>query len=259
MHGVEALARRIVRLALGLCEIELRVAYLRALLAEHELAPLAQALDHLAAASELGDPPSRGTAFAVVSALSHPTMTDVAQRLREEAAGESLVALERMLRRPLPSVRPSRPPSARGIAAASDGRPLTLGERKSLARRPDRHALERLAADPHPDVVRQVLANPRLTEDDVVRLAAKRPANPQILAEIVRCVRWVQRGRVRMALVLNPDTPQELAAPICGMLLRHELKLVVEMTHVPTAVRALCYEHLTRRIPRPPAPKDSVH
>jgi hypothetical protein len=256
---VEALARRIVRLAVGLGELELRVAYLRALIAEHELAPLARALDLVAASSELGEPDARDTVAAVVSALAHPSLAATAQRLREEAVGESLVALERMLRRPPASLRPSRPPSSRGIASAADGRPLTLGERKALARRPDRGALERLAADPHPDVVRQVLRNPRLTEDDVVRLAAKRPAHADVLAEIARSVRWMSRPRVRMALVLNPDTPQELAAPICGMLLRHELKLVVEMTHVPPAVRALCYEHLTRRVPRPRAPKDIVH
>jgi hypothetical protein len=256
---VEVLARRIVRLALGLQQIELRVSYLRALISEHALEPLARALDHLAAESEQGDPAARDTASAIVAALSHPDLADTAQRLREQAVGESLLALERMLRRPVSSVRPSRPPTASGIAATADGRPLTLGERKALARRPDRGALERLAADPHPDVLRHVLANPRLTEDDVVRLAAKRPARPEILAEIARSVRWAQRARVRMALVLNPGTPQELAAPLCGLLLRHELKLVVEMTHVPLALRALCYEHLTRRAPRPATPKESIH
>ena len=56
------------------------------------------------------------------------------------------------------------------------GRPLTLGERKSLAKKPDRDLLERLLADPHPDFIRGVLRNPRLTEDDVVRFVARVPS-----------------------------------------------------------------------------------
>jgi hypothetical protein len=50
-------------------------------------------------------------------------------------------------------------------------------------------------------------------------------------------------------LVLNPDTPGELAAPIAGLLVRQELRLVSETTHVSTHVRTLCIEHLERRPP----------
>jgi hypothetical protein len=134
-----------------------------------------------------------------------------------------------------------------------EGRPLTLGERKSLARRPDRETLLRLFADPHPDVMRRLLGNPRVTEDDVVRLAARRPGRAELLAEIARETRWVHRPRVRMALVMNPATPLEIAARIAGLLLRPELALVVASPGVPAPVRALCVEHLERRPPVAPA------
>ncbi len=52
-----------------------------------------------------------------------------------------------------------------------------------------------------------------------------------------------------MALVLNPDTPLEIAAPVAGLLLRHELRLVASSPTVAQAVRALCLEHLERRPP----------
>src|SRR5205823_4903186 len=86
-------------------------------------------------------------------------------------------------------------------------------------------------------------------EDDVLRLAAKRPCRSDVLAEIARSVRWIHRGRVRLAVMLNPDTPLEIAAPIAGLLMKQELRLVVEATHVSLAVRALCLEHLERRPP----------
>jgi hypothetical protein len=114
--------------------------------------------------------------------------------------------------------------------------------------------LERLLHDPHPDVIKQLLGNPKLTEDDVLPLAARRPCRPDVLTEIARSTRWSHRPRVRIALVLNPDTPLEIAAPLVGLLMRHELSLVATSTTVAPAVRALCLEHLERR---PPALDDA--
>ena len=174
-------------------------------------------------------------------------------RVREEAAGESLLSLERLVRHPLvasprAAALPPDPDDDR-IPDYGRGRTLTLGERKSLARRQNRDSLARLLLDPHPEVIRQLLRNPLMTEDDVVRLASKRPCRPDVLTEIARSVRWIHRARIRLSVILNPDTPVEIAAPIAGLLMRQELKLVAGATHVSPAVRALCLEHLERRPP----------
>jgi hypothetical protein len=129
------------------------------------------------------------------------------------------------------------------------GRPLTLGERKSLARRTDRDTMHRLLADSHPDVIRALLHNPRITEDDVVRLGAKRPGRGEVLAEVARSTKWSHSPRVRMALVMNPATPADIAVRIAGLLLRPELDRVARSPAVPASVRALCLEHLERRPP----------
>jgi hypothetical protein len=113
---------------------------------------------------------------------------------------------------------------------------------------------ERLLRDPHPDVIRQLLSNPKLTEEDVLSLAARRPCRPDVLSEIARTPRWTHRPRIRMALVLNPDTSPEITAPLVGLLVRQELRLVATSTTVAAALRALCLEHLERR---PPAAFDN--
>jgi hypothetical protein len=244
------LAERILRTTRSIADGALRAAHVRTVLVCEDLEEVARALDTLATKAELGDPDGREVLVAIVDALSDPSVADVVQLLREQAAGSSLLPLDRLLRRPVKasrglSDRPPRPPDY------GYGRPLTLGERKSLARKPDRNLLERLVHDPHPDVIHRLLANPRITEDDVVRLSCKRPARPEVLAEIARTPRWVHRPRVRLALMLNPGTPFELAAPIAALLLRHELKLVAEYTYVSQALRALCLEHWRRRVPLP--------
>ena len=72
------------------------------------------------------------------------------------------------------------------------GRPLTLGERKSLARKPDRRMFDRVLRDPHPDVIALLLQNPRLTETDVVRLCSRRPGVAEVLSRVFAS-RWSLR------------------------------------------------------------------
>jgi len=70
---------------------------------------------------------------------------------------------------------------------------LTLGHKKALARaNRDPDLLARLAAEGDPVVVRELLANPQLTEDFVVRIAARRPCRPSTL----RCI-WTRAGGAR--------------------------------------------------------------
>ncbi|MGQ0505377.1 MAG: hypothetical protein ACT4TC_08650 [Myxococcaceae bacterium] len=95
----------------------------------------------------------------------------------------------------------------------------TLGHLKTKARATrDPDELSRLATALDPTVMRNVLLNPRLTEDLVVRIAARRPARPEQLLEIWRSPRWSVRHAVRRALVFNPYFPPELAAKIVPLL-----------------------------------------
>jgi hypothetical protein len=250
-------AEALVRATRSLPEAELRVSYVKMILRESDVVELARSLDVLCARAEQAEPAAREALVALVDALQDPTLSFTVQRLREEAAGVPHLALERLVRHPM-STSPSRDipnPDEDRIPDYGRGRPLTLGERKSLARRPDREMTERLLRDPHPDVIRQLLVNPKVTEDDVLSLAARRPCRPDVLQQIARSVRWTHRPRIRMALILNPDTPLDVTAPLMGLLVRQELRLVATSTTVAPALRALSLEHLQRR---PPSAFDEV-
>jgi len=89
---------------------------------------------------------------------------------------------------------------------------LTLGHKKSMARtHRDPDLLARLAAEGEPVVVRELLRNPRMTEDFAVRLAARRPCRPETLRCLFEDRRWRTRSRVAVALAHNPYTEPELA------------------------------------------------
>ncbi|WP_437622843.1 hypothetical protein [Sorangium sp. So ce1151] len=255
---MDPLAERWRRAVSSLKELRLRVAYLRSELLRDDLLSVARALDDLCRDAEQASPVARDVLGAAVPVLADPALSERVEQLRELAASGALLSLSRLLRRKprrheaQPTSSP--PPDERHLATSSAGRALTLGERRALARRPTRAAFDALLRDPHPLVIRNLLANPRLTEDDVVRLAARRPANPEVMTEIARHPEWPQRARVRMAIVQNPGAPPEIAVPMVRLLLRPELLQLVAAPDVPAVVRAAARELLERRPPVPHKP-----
>lgn len=88
-----------------------------------------------------------------------------------------------------------------------DLRKLTLGDRRAMARRAQGDGLKRLLVDPDPGVIGNLLNNPRTTEEVVVAIGARRPTVVAPLLCVLRAPRWIQRYKVKLALVRNPAFP----------------------------------------------------
>jgi hypothetical protein len=142
-------------------------------------------------------------------------------------------------------------------ASGDDGEPSThahldlrdvpLGRRRSLARGRDPLLLEKLARDPDPVVIANLLANPRTSESDVVRIAALRPVAATSLEAIARAPRWCRQARVRAALAQNPHCPVDLALQqLCG-LPRPELRAIADDPGLDPLLRAHAGHELARR------------
>jgi hypothetical protein len=253
------LANRFCRVIPALRDIPMRSAVLQNDLEVAGIHRAARALEIAAGRAEQADPAAREVIAAVMPILTNPRRRSWVDALRQTAKDEALLSLVRLLmRRAKPgdeaSDEHSEPPVS--LALEPGGRPLSLGERRALARKPSRAILDKLLADPHPLVIQNLLVNPRLTEDDVVRMAARRPARREVIIEIARSPSWMTRARVRMAVVLNPGTPSEVAVPVLPQLLRAELLDVVTSTLVPTIVRSAARGLLERRPPLPPNSDD---
>ncbi len=245
---------RLKRVLLSLPELELRIDWLKQHLREWSLAEACGLLNQLCEASERSDPAAREAQLALALAfISLPD--DERDTFYKFARGARLLSLERMLRRS-PSVLPPAPEAA--IPDYGAGRELTVGERRSLARRPNRKSFEKLLGDPHPLVIRQLLQNPKLTEDDVVRWVARRPPRPTVLDELARAPQWLCRRRVRMAVLFNPGAKQTLTVPLLGACTRSELREVVASADTPVTLRATALELLERRPPLPDTGEDAL-
>jgi hypothetical protein len=235
-----ALALRWRRAVAALADARLRVAYLRSELAAHPPDQVAAALDELADEAERGEVGGHDVLATALPALADELLAAWRQGLVVLAVEQPWPALARLLG---PGrVVSAEPAVIEAAPAGPGGRPLTLGARRAMARRASRGTLDLLMRDGHPMVVRTLLETPRLTEDDVVRMAARRPVNPRALLEIARHPRWPLRPRVRLALVCNPATPVSVALPLVPLLRKPELAQVAVATDVPAALRRAARE-----------------
>jgi hypothetical protein len=193
----------------------------------------------------LGDPDGQRVFLALGWAMFDPRVVPRRSMLGAAARREQMHEIADFLTPP--SCDDEGAGMARRVPDFGRGRPLTLGERKSLARTHDRSLIQRVVHDPHPDVVRILLDNPSLTEDDVVRICAARPNDREVLQAVYLHRRWVVRYRPRNAILRNPDTPMDTALLLAPLLRKPELQQAATSSELSAAVRLSCKSILAAR------------
>lgn len=111
-------------------------------------------------------------------------------------------------------------------------RDVPLGMRKSLARAPDFTLIKKIARDQDHRVIEHLLSNPRLTEQDVIRIGSTRPTSPKVLEEISKHPKWICRYRVKKVIVLNPHSPLSLALRMLAYMNVQDLDYVCQSTEL---------------------------
>jgi uncharacterized protein (UPF0147 family) len=208
-------------------------------------------------AHDVDDADALETLECITHAAAEPTLPYATRQALYEAAREhELPAIARLFlaaspQAELPATLKKQLKPERALRPAD--RPLTLGERKSLARTHRRDKLLLMIRDPHPQVVAILLDNPHVTESDVVKIAAARPAVPESLAKVAAHARWSVRHAVKRALVLNPSTPLADAIRIATTLRAAELEELAGDHALPEQLRRHAAEILANLTSRPRA------
>jgi hypothetical protein len=229
----------------------LRRDWLFAQVQERPFEELAAELSTLCEATERLDPQAKEALVALVVLLAWRGRDPWVERLRLHAIESAKSSLLRLLRvYSLPAYYESD--VTRPVVTKS-GKELTLGERKSLARRPNRRAFEQLLTDPHPQVIRQLLGNPHLTETDIVTLLALRPGRPSTVETLAEFPNWLVCTRIRLAIIYSPASPSHIAVPLIALLTRPELEEIADSPSIHVVLRGTAQEFLERRPPLGPA------
>lgn len=114
---------------------------------------------------------------------------------------------------------------------------MGMKDRVRLAMKGDREARNILIRDPNRIVAKAVIQNPRITEQEVEKIAAMRSVSEDILREIASDRQWSRSYQIAHNLARNPRTPIANAMNILPRLQSRDLQALAKNKNVSDAVR----------------------
>jgi len=124
---------------------------------------------------------------------------------------------------------------------------LPVGEKLTLARRGSSRVAGALLAEGHPQAVKLALANPFLSEGQVLKVLAKPGIPERVVAAIAQHSKWSCQYNVRVALLRNAHTPTPVLRSILPQLTLRDLKDALTVESLPPHVRRFIKQELVRR------------
>ena len=170
---------------------------------------------------------------------SHPlTPRHAALRCLEDLLWRDLLDIGREIRTP----PPVRVAANRRLEGAL--RFLAVGERLAVARFAASALFPALLDDPDLRVLEAVLANPRLTSEDLQRWLATGHPRPEALALVAGNPLWMNRPAVRIALLTHRVTPRAAALSLLTSASRGEWRRLAEDPSIDALLAACARELL---------------
>ena len=114
---------------------------------------------------------------------------------------------------------------------------LTLGEKITLARTAPRPVIAFLRWLNEPEVIRALLRNSHLVEDDIMVLINEESTPDFILDAIGSDFKWSLPYPIRVALVRNRKTPLRISLKFLSRLQKQDLRTISDAPHTPELVR----------------------
>jgi hypothetical protein len=114
---------------------------------------------------------------------------------------------------------------------------MTMKDRVKLAMKGDREARTILIRDPNRIVSSAVINNPKITEQEVEKIAAMRTVPDDVLRQIATSRKWSRNYMIAHNLARNPRTPLGNVFTILSRLQLRDLSAITKNRNVPDAVR----------------------
>ena len=124
--------------------------------------------------------------------------------------------------------------------------------RREQATAAGEEGIARYLHDPSPRVIRALLENRGLAEEDVLIIAKRKNLPPDILATIFKDKRWAESYPVRLALARNPRSPLSVSLSIARYLRIFDLEEITRSHFVPLVFRHKVEMIINEQIPTMP-------
>ena len=114
---------------------------------------------------------------------------------------------------------------------------MGMKDRVKLAMKGDRESRNILIRDPNRIVAAAVIANPRITEQEVEKIASMRTVTEDILRQLASSRQWSRNYQIVHSLAKNPRTPIANVLNILSRLQLRDLAALSKNRNVSDAVR----------------------
>lgn len=116
-------------------------------------------------------------------------------------------------------------------------RAMPYPEKIILAGKADRSERAVLIQDNDPQLLYYLLKNPRITTEEVLRIARMTSISAAVADQIAKTSQWSSNQEIRSALVNNPRTPTPLALKLLPTLPEPEIRHIAKSTGVSQALK----------------------
>jgi hypothetical protein len=114
---------------------------------------------------------------------------------------------------------------------------MSITEKIKLATVGNREARSLLIRDNNKLVAVAVIRSPRITDGEVLRVAANRATLDEVLRIIYGNREWTKKYPVKLALVKNPKTPLAISLRFLAALRESEVKELARDRNVPSSIQ----------------------
>ncbi len=115
---------------------------------------------------------------------------------------------------------------------------MSVSERIKYAQRGNKETRGILLKDASRLVIAAVIKSPKITEDEVLKVAQNKQANDEAVRLIAQNKEWLKNYSIRLALVYNPKTPTGIAMRLMQYITKKDLKDLAGSRNVPSAINA---------------------
>jgi len=116
-------------------------------------------------------------------------------------------------------------------------RAMPYAEKIILATKADRSERAVLIQDNDPQILYYLLKNPRITTEEILRIARLTSISAAVADQIAKTTQWSSNQEIRSALVNNPRTPTPLALKLLPTLPEPEIRHIAKSTGVSQALK----------------------
>jgi hypothetical protein len=113
---------------------------------------------------------------------------------------------------------------------------MTVAEKMKLALKGSQEARNLLIKDSNKIVSGSVLKNPKISDEEVIRLTGSTGTPDDLLRQVARRKDWMKVGAIKRNLVTNPKTPLDISMRLVRYLDKRDLERISNSKNIPNTL-----------------------